>query len=374
MRRLLLLICALWPLGCPAQTLLHPATSAAWEDWEAFSRAFVSDDGRVVDWTDGARTVSEGQAYTLFFALVAGDRARFERVLTWTEQNLARGDLAQVPPAWLWGLRADGNWGVIDTNSATDANLWVAYSLIEAGRLWNSPDYRRKGQRLLARIREGAVYRVQRGPLLLLPAPQGFVSDNGVRINPSYYMPAQLKLLQREDPAGPWAELLRDYLRLLPPYAPLGRVSDWASFEDGRLGADPLTQGAGSYDAIRVYLWAGMDKTQPMPASFHATLKGFGDMLATLGRIPERWSIGNSGIAGDAPLGFSAALLPYFAGAGAEDQVQAGLSRLAQARRDGLYGSPARYYDHVLILFGKGFVEQRFSFDSHGAVVPRWAR
>jgi len=43
----------------------------------------------VIDPQGDARTTSEGQAYALFFALTDNDRACFDRVLTWTQANLA---------------------------------------------------------------------------------------------------------------------------------------------------------------------------------------------------------------------------------------------------------------------------------------------
>jgi endoglucanase len=43
----------------------------------------------------------------LFFALVANDRAQFERLLSWTQNNLANGDLRAQQPAWLWGSDVD---------------------------------------------------------------------------------------------------------------------------------------------------------------------------------------------------------------------------------------------------------------------------
>jgi endoglucanase len=90
----------------------------------------VSDDGKL------SRTYSEGQSYALFFALVANDRRRFDALLHWTRDNLSQGDLGQHLPAWLWGRQDDGAWGVIDSNSASDADLWIAYTLLQAGRLW----------------------------------------------------------------------------------------------------------------------------------------------------------------------------------------------------------------------------------------------
>ena len=97
---------------------------AAWPAWDAFAKTFVTDTGRLIDpATSPGQTTSEGQAYALFFALVAGDRERFASVLRWSEDNLAGGDLTARLPAWLWGRKADGNWGIIDDNAAADADL-----------------------------------------------------------------------------------------------------------------------------------------------------------------------------------------------------------------------------------------------------------
>jgi endoglucanase len=79
-----------------------------WLAWEAFAKVFVQADGRVIDRTAGDRSTSEAQAYGLFFALVANDRPRFERILGWTANNLAQGDLSTHLPAWLWGSTDGG--------------------------------------------------------------------------------------------------------------------------------------------------------------------------------------------------------------------------------------------------------------------------
>ncbi|WP_051277949.1 cellulose synthase complex periplasmic endoglucanase BcsZ [Solimonas flava] len=365
-------------LACLLTLLSAQAARAApppvWDDWRAFDDAFIDVQGRVIDWTERARTVSEGQAYALFFALVANDRKRFAQILDWTEKNLAYGNLRQNLPAWHWGARDDGSWGVIDANPASDADLWLAYTLIEAGRLWKQPDYRATGRALLAQIAAREVVRMPAGPYLLLPAPQGFVGDdNAVRINPSYYVPLQLAALQDEDPQGPWLRLLRDYVALLPQIAPLGRVPDWTMWRTDRIVVDPKTGGVGSYDAIRAYLWAGLAPiNNPHAQQMRLALLGFRDLVAELKRAPEKWTTGNSGVGGEAPPGFYAALLPYLLTVSDPDSYQLARTRLAASRVDGLYGKPARYYDQVLTLFGKGYVDGRYRFDAHGRVIPSW--
>ena len=139
-----------------------------WPAWNNFRAKFVSEEGRVVDRSLPQHvTTSEGQSYGLMFALIANDRATFDLILRWTENNLAGGDLTSQLPAWDWGKRGDGSWGVIDGNAATDADLWIAYALGEAGRLWKIPKYTALAELLAARImREEAMEIPGLGPAL----------------------------------------------------------------------------------------------------------------------------------------------------------------------------------------------------------------
>ena len=88
--------------------------SSDWPEWNDFVGRFVQADGRVIDLTFERKSTSEGQSYALFFALVANQRAQFDTLLKWTSDNLAAGQLGDKLPAWLWGLRDDGSWGVKD--------------------------------------------------------------------------------------------------------------------------------------------------------------------------------------------------------------------------------------------------------------------
>jgi hypothetical protein len=64
-----------------------------WMLWNAYATRFIDEQGRVIDPQGGNRTTSEGQSYALFFALADNDRARFDQVLKWTQNNLAAGNL-----------------------------------------------------------------------------------------------------------------------------------------------------------------------------------------------------------------------------------------------------------------------------------------
>lgn len=111
---------------------------------EDFLNRYVEGDGRVVRRDEGGDVVSEGQAYGMLIAVAVGDEDRFRAIWEWTETNLRRPDGLL---SWRW---ADGR--VTDPNSATDADLDAARSLILAGRRFGAPELGEDGERLSADI------------------------------------------------------------------------------------------------------------------------------------------------------------------------------------------------------------------------------
>ncbi len=129
----------------------------------------------------------------------------------------------------------------------------------------------------------------------------------------------------------------------------------------------------GSYDAIRVYLWAGM--TSPRDPSAASLLTALGGMRGALsGQVPpERVATARGNGEGAGPVGFSGALLPYLSAAGDTADVDAQRQRIASmldAARTAKTAVP--YYDRVLLLFGEGWIDGRYRFDAHGRLVPGW--
>ena len=107
----------------------------------------------------------------MFFALADNDRATFDRLLNWTQANLAGGDLETHLPAWLWGKNKDGEWKTLDPNSASDADVWMAYTLIEAGRLWNVPHYTSLGRQMMVHDRQKRSGQLPGFGPMLMPGP-----------------------------------------------------------------------------------------------------------------------------------------------------------------------------------------------------------
>jgi endoglucanase len=340
--------------------------------YQSYVRAFLDNQIRVIDRDTGDRTTSEAQAYAMFFALVANDRSRFDGLLRWTELNLAAGDLTAQLPAWLWGRDSSDRWGVLDTNAAADADVWMAYVLLEAGRAWHDQRYTAIGRSLAKRIATEEVADIGGIGPVLMPAPKGFRQDDAIRLNPSY-LPLQVFVgLGHLLPDGPWERIAQRISTLVSASAPHGFATDWVDFAPSRSFS---ASDAGSYDAIRVYLWAGMlDPAAPGRDAILHSLSGMADWLRKSAAPPEKVRRDGSVEVPNGPVGFSAALLPYLSAIGEKKLAEAQSARLRSAldSRTGLYGRPSKYYDQNLALFALGWTERRFWFDSSGTLKTWW--
>jgi endoglucanase len=362
-------------------TLARPAAAEYWPFWDHYKAHFLTADGRVVDWDADECTTSEGEAYALFFALVANDRSSFDSVLKWTETNLAGGSLEQNLPAWLWKRAANGQWGIRDPNSASDADLWIAYTLVQAGRIWGEPSYIALGLSLAERIASEEVVSIPGRGDVLLPGRSGFHSQPESFVTNPSYLPLQiLTSFSKEFPRGPWHGIAENLPALLSPTVGNGFAMDWVKFEASSgfsASAVGSQQASGSYDAIRVYLWAGMlDPETPGRNQLLQSLAGMQAYLRTHPVPPERVAPNGDAVSPRGPVGFSAAVIPFLSATGDQAALKAQCERLRgeQASANGLLGPGQRYYDQVLALFSEGWRIGLFQFDSQGELCVRWKK
>lgn len=343
----------------------------SWSAWTAFRDTFMNSDGRIVDpASERKHTVSEGQAYGLFFALVANDRSAFEKILGWTEARLAQGDLASHLPAWQWGLRDDGEWGILDDNSAADADVWIAYALGEAGRLWHEKRYSALSALIAERILREETADLPGLGITLLPAPQGFHPQRNVwRLNPSYAPMQVLRRLAATHPQSAWPAVTASALRMITASAPQGFAPDWVVYHSGKgFAPDEQTQALGSYNAIRVYLWAGtLSRSDPAYTQLRATFAPMARYISVHGVPPEIVDTSSGATRNSGPVGYSAAALPLLKAAGNSLAVQQQLQRIAA-----FSGHEPAYYDQALTLFGQGWMEGRYRYARDGSLLPAW--
>lgn len=325
----------------------------AWPAWDTFKVEQLQS-GRVIDFNDERLiTTSEGQSYALFFALVADDQKAFAEMLSWTEKHLAKGQLSKNLPAWLWGERPTP--AVIDTNNALDSDMWIAYCLLEAGRLWNKSEYTEKGLALL-KLLETQVREIAHVGKVLLPGHVGFEKNGNITINSSYYPLFLLRRFAQEDAS--WQAVFDGCLRATLQSAPNGFAPDWATFDkDGNLTStsDPI----GSYNAIRVYLWAGMMSTKdPVRRVLKDHFAPMIRLTESLNLPPEKVDTQKLQANHVGPVGFGACLLPLM-------DKNAHLALI----RTYLTSTPIvkdNYYQNVLMLFAQGYDKGLYRFDEMG--------
>jgi endoglucanase len=340
----------------------------AWPEWDRFADRFIQADGRVIDLTFDGKSTSEGQSYALFFALVANDRARFDAVLDWTSANLADKRLGEQLPGWLWGKHDDGHWAIKDRNAAADADLWLAYALLEAGRLWQVPKYDALGRELLELVGRHEVAHAGAAGTVLLPGPVGFVlSNDRFRINPSYLPGFMFEYFAAFDPNGPWAEIWRSYVRLAPEIYAAGVAPDEYVVSLGVVTGLERTGRQLRRDSrvMGPECQRGESNIVRLLAPF---MSSSGSSARRRRSVPPPACHRRGFLA----IGFVGAALPFLAALNEDELLRAHVARLA-ARRRAKLSATTHYYDQVLILFGR-VARRAVSLRRPGRLQPKWLR
>ena len=253
-----------------------PADRLSWvlqASWASYRQRFITPEGRVVLEEHEGGTISEAQAYALLRALWAGDEQTFGRVCQWTRANLSRaathGDHLL---AWKWGKKPDGSFGVLDANTASDADLDYALALLLASRQgWRAPpefpDYLTEARQVARDILEKEVVEMPGGALYLAPGNWRAQSPPFL-INPSYFFPAAYRCFAQAGFDPRWDRLHADaypflerLARNLAGVSGVGLVPDWVEVAaDGKLTFSPERSGNFGWEAVRLPWRVALDR------------------------------------------------------------------------------------------------------------------
>lgn len=192
--------------------------------------------GRTLDKTQNNITTSEGQSYTMLRAVWMDDRATFDRSWQFTKNNLQRSDDHLL--SWKFGQKADGNYGILTEsggqNTASDADIDTAHSLLMAYSRWNRTEYLYEARQIITSIWEKEVVVVQGKPVLVANDIERN-SETTLVVNPSYFSPASFRLFAKidTDPSHNWMGLLDN------SYAILNELSTASLDKDTSVGLPP---------------------------------------------------------------------------------------------------------------------------------------
>jgi endoglucanase len=274
----IMLVALLSGLCCACSTEPSPATlkQVLNASWQSYRRHFINPDGQVKVPERGGGTISEAQAYALLRAVWAADGPTFVRVYGWTHRHLSRS----VGPgdrllAWYWGRKPDGSFGVLDANSATDADLDYALALVVAHhRGWRAPpglpEYLEEARRVQAAILSKEVVRLPNGDLLLTPG-NWHEPQPPYLVNPSYFSPAAYRLFAQSGAgaaaATAWGHLnqvtypfLQKVCQRLGNLPGVGLFPDWCQMDAaGKITPAPGKGTDFGWEAVRVPFRVALD-------------------------------------------------------------------------------------------------------------------
>ncbi|MHB1594007.1 MAG: glycosyl hydrolase family 8 [Streptosporangiaceae bacterium] len=218
-----------------------------------FLGSYVRPDGRVTRPDQGGDTVSEGQAYGMLLAEVAGRPAEFSRIWRWTREHLQL-------PSGLFAYHANAAGHVLSREPASDADLLIAWALLRyqgpAAATWH-----RDGRRVLAAI---LAHEVTTGPGSMPVLAAGpWATGRPASLNPSYWSLPALTGLARLTGNPRWQRLASDAVSLAGRLTGGGRAlpPDWAQLTaTGLLAPEPAPNGSQpqtqyGLDAQRTVVW-----------------------------------------------------------------------------------------------------------------------
>ena len=219
----------------------------------AFLDRYVTADGRVLRHDQGGDIVSEGQAYAMLIAEIAGRPRLVRTIWSWTIAHLRR-------PDGLLKYHATGSGDILDDQSASDADVLAAYALLryrgsEQARLHTA------GKHLAAAILRGETTGAGSGPVVV--AGPWATQTTPPTVNPSYLMPSVYAALGTQTGDERWQQAASTAQSLVSGLTQDGQQlpTDWAQLANGQLtgtadpgGGAPVQYGL---DAARLPLWFG---------------------------------------------------------------------------------------------------------------------
>lgn len=334
-----------------AITCAHAST---WELYDSFMKLHYTD-GKIVDFDEKGNpfTTSEGQSYAMFFALVQKDKNRFDKLLNFVEKELCEGSFEKKLPAWKW---AGGK--VVDSNNATDSDMFIAYNLFNAADIFNEQSYKTKALAILSNIKKNCIAKNNVLGSVILPGTYGFNANGEIKLNPSYFPPFVMQKLSSYD--DDFKVYYQNVLNAIARGSEAGFAPDWIVLnQDGNILSSKAN--FGSYEAIRVYLWLGITaKTDPNRRLMIPLYQNMLKKVKNEHYVPEKVNLNTLETTGKGNVGFEASLIAL-----ADEKIK----DLFRTRVKNHVFGKREYYSHALCLFATGFDEHRYEFTQNGSLL-----
>ena len=351
--RLVLLVVLVAAAGCSRPPRFDsPEDRLQWL-WDGYKTNYMSASGYVQDPLRGGLVTSEAQSYALLQAAWLRDRDTFDRVRGWTNRHMRRDDGLY---SWLWDPRDGGR--LVDRNTATDADVDIAFALTMASVAFDNAGYAREARALVQSIRREATLPLSNG---WFPSAGNWARGDRIT-NLSYFAPYAYEYFERLDPGVGWRQAIDIGYGLLdqategaPPRLPpdFARVGS-----GGQLEPIPETSALSrlfSFDGIRIAWRVDLDcrlfarprgcAGSGLPRSLDLVHRRDGGFFTAYGTDGSRRSTQESS-------SFYGASLPMFARVRPWVAAEWRGSLLSDAALGRLHAASNRYYDANWVWFG----------------------
>jgi len=221
--------------------------------WSEYKTDFIAKDGRVIDRVNGAVTHSEGIGYAMYFAIRSNDLETFKKINNWYKNNLKKNEYGLV--SWKWGKDKDGYWHILDTNNASDGDLWIAYDNLLMYEITKELSYKNDALLIIKSIKKQLIIKYD-GSLYLLPGKLGFNTKDSLEINLSYYLFFIFDKFKEYDNDEIWTQVKNDGVALLyrSRFTSLSLNADWIKIDKSNGKISTSRTNSFGYDALRIPL------------------------------------------------------------------------------------------------------------------------
>ena len=221
--------------------------------WSEYKELFITAEGRVIDKKNSNVTHSEAVAYGMYLAIKNHDMQTFEKIHAWYKKNLLKNKYNLI--CWKWGKTKSGSFQVLDSNNASDGDIWIAYDNLLAYEITKNKQYRQEALELMHSIKEHLLLQHNQ-KVYLLPGSYGFETETHFEVNLSYYLFFIFDKFYEIDHDKIWKRLKKDGIDLLhrARFSSLALNPDWISIEKK---SDTITVAKNAlfgYDALRIPL------------------------------------------------------------------------------------------------------------------------
>ena len=217
-----------------------------------FLRDYATSDGRILRRDQGNDIVSEGQAYGMILAEVAGQPGTARTIWSWTHAHLQRSDR-------LISFHASSTGAVLDTQPASDADVLTAWALLRY-RGTDATALHADGREIANAVLAQETVTTPDGTTLLAAGP--WATGSPAALDPSYWMPAVFNALARETDDSQWDTLSASSVQTLRAITHGGRElpPDWARLVGNLASPQRAPNGSAQHlqyglDAQRLPVW-----------------------------------------------------------------------------------------------------------------------